>query len=315
MALPSLTKTWQFNVNNAQTAQGSAIADNRTALLAIKNALIGFGTSPWTVVSSSNSVTASAADNWSTISNIVWANNGSAHSWIVLKQTGIGSNAQLLISCVPGSVSGANLKIQFSPTVGFSGGTNTTDPTASDSIVSSINGNSWTSVTTDAALRWSVMQSTDGQCTVVFIFSGGTLQTFWYVSKFANATTGTPGGTNNGFLYTFAGVAPTLAGVTYQNSIAASCSLSGESVANIGIASEVSGAWDIFPIAVAGTTVGARGRLGTLQDIWVGSSGVAVGDTYPATGSPLAQFVQISNANVLTGGIVLPWNNGAVNLT
>ena len=42
MALPTLSKTWQFNVNNQTTAQGSVLADCRKTLRAIKNAMIGF---------------------------------------------------------------------------------------------------------------------------------------------------------------------------------------------------------------------------------------------------------------------------------
>lgn len=310
MALPSLTKTWQFNVNNAQTAQGTALADNRLALFNIKTAMIGFGTQPWTVVSSSDSTASGNTDKWVAATNLVWNTAGSAHSWIVLKQTGIGSNAQLLISCSASSGSGLNATIKFSPSVGFTGGTTTADPTATDAITF-INGVAWTTINTDVALRWSVMQSTDGQCTRVFVFSGGTLTSFWMIEKFANATGGTPGASNTGwgFATTLLSVVNTFNGQTNQNGTTAATIISYESASNIAIASEVSGAWDMFPIGIVCTaTAGCRGKLGTIQDAWFGSSGIALGDTYPATGSPLAQFVQF-------GLLILPWNNGAVNLT
>lgn len=303
MSLPSLTKTWQFNVNNAQTAQGTALLDNRTALLAIKNAMIGFGTQPWTVVSSSNSVTANSSDNWTVPTSLVWQSNGVSHSWIVLKQAGIGTNFQILLSCTSGSSTGQILTIRYSPSVGFTGGTSTTDPTASDSVLM-LNNASWGGVSADVAMRWSVMQSTDGQCTRVMTFSSGSLGAFWAFEKFANPTAGTPGASNTGWV----SLTTTLAGTTVQNSITATTAVSYESVANISIASEISGAYDIFPIGVTCTaTVGARGRLGTLQDIWFTSSGTATGDTMPSSGTT-GQFVIINN-------VLLPWNNGSFNLS
>lgn len=308
-----MTKTWQFNVNNAQAAQGTPLADNKMQLLAIKNALIGFGTQPWTVVSSSNSVTASNADNWSTVANLVWNSPGSAHSWIVLKQTGIGSNFQVLIACDVASATGASGSIKISPSTGFTGGTTTANPTAADSF-NLINVASFLTLSADAALRWSVMQSTDGQCTRIFGFSGGSLLYYGMFEKGANATGGTPGATNSGWGHWIVS-APSFAGTTSQNGINAATVPSYESTANISIASEVDGAWDIFPVGIACTaTVGARGRLFTLQDVWFSSSGIAAGDTFPATGSPTSQFIVIAGTAAI-GAVVLPWNNGAFNLT
>jgi hypothetical protein len=150
----------------------------------------------------------------------------------------------------------------------------------------------------------------------VWFFSAGSLTGFWIVDKLANPTGGTPGATNPSFcaLSTSAAINLGVGGIL-QNAVITSVAMSGESISNGTIASEVSGVFDIFPIAIAGTSVGARGRIGTLQDIWAGSAGVAIGDTYPATGSPAAQFVQISQTGTLSGGLILPWNNGAVNLT
>jgi hypothetical protein len=73
------------------------------------------------------------------------------------------------------------------------------------------------------------------------------------------------------------------------------------------IANELSGEWPLWPISIDCSTVGARGRLGTLVDIWMGSSAVASGDSYPATGTT-GQFAQFNN-------LVIPWNGGAVNLS
>jgi hypothetical protein len=319
MALPTPTKTWQFNANNAQAALGSATTDNKTLILAIKNAMVGFGTQPYTVGYSCNSVTAGTVndgvDRITTIANIVTNTAGNAHSWIVLKQSGISSGFQLLIAFDSGTLALTAITVRFSPAAGFTGGTTTANPTATDQVTL-ISSQSWGGQVGDVAYRWTVMQSSDGQCLRVVIFSAGVLVGSWYLEKLANATGGTPGYINQGYGLISVSVGPNFAsGLTFQNSASCSVVVSGESAANGSIASEVTGVFDIFPIALVGTTVGARGRIGTLQDMWAGSAGVAVGDVYPATGSPAAQFVQISQSNTLSGGIILPWNNGPVNLT
>src|SRR4051812_42695947 len=117
MALPSLTKTWNFLVNALIPATGSSLNDNRTLLKSIKDALKGSGT--WTDSAGANlggapagawttrywwdSVTAGTAgdgvDRWGAIGNLVWANAGSAHSWYALRQTGIATNFEVLFSC------------------------------------------------------------------------------------------------------------------------------------------------------------------------------------------------------------------------
>ena len=78
--MPTLTRTWTTDQNNAPSDQTSTGAQVKEILLTFKNAL---KTAGWTVMQSSNSSTADTSDNWSATSDIV--NGTSAHSWIVLR--------------------------------------------------------------------------------------------------------------------------------------------------------------------------------------------------------------------------------------
>lgn len=313
MALPVLSKTWQFNVNNAQAALGSSGLDNRSLMLAYKNAMIGFGTNPWTVKYSCSSTVAGTAgdgvDRWATVANVVNANSGVAHSWIVLAQTGLSSTFQVCIDYNNGTAAASSASIIFSAAAGFTGGTTTARPTATDEQAVLSNA-AWINNNADAAFRWHAMQSTDGQCTRIFSFIAGAIQNVLIFEKFTNATGGSPGATNGGALNIFLTLANfnNMGTWTRQNGTNVNTSMAYESVSNLSIASEVSGAFDIFPMACTSTTtVGTRGRLGTFQDIWIGSSGVATGDSYPASGTT-GQFVQV-------GQIIMPWNTTAFLLT
>ncbi len=190
MTLPSLTKTWQFVPNYAIAATGTALGTNRTILKTIKDFLTtdaaewvdnaNIATTAanlWTVRYSCDSVVAGSAgdgvDRWDAITDLVWANAASAHSWIVLRNTAIGSTAELLISCEGSSGSGHVLTIAISPSAGFTGGTTTARPTATDEAVT-LNNAAWGGVgTSDTSVKVHVVKSTDGECWRVFACNGG----------------------------------------------------------------------------------------------------------------------------------------------
>lgn len=317
MALPTLAKTWQFNPNNAIAALGSSLADNRRALRSIKNAMVGFASNPWAVRYSCDSVTAGTAgdltDRWTADANLVYA--AAAHSWIVLRQTGIATNFEVCIDLGAASANGNTLTLAVSWSAGFTGGTTTARPTATDETVM-ISATSWTSNTTDIASRWSVMQSSDGQCTRVFCAASGSLSTLWIFDKPANTTTGW---SNPSYAFTFAGT-PALSSLTgyggrmrsgsTTGNVAMGCETAGAafipSDTVIGtVANEIDGAWAMLPIGISCNTVGIRGRHGTLVDLWFGQSPIPTADTYPNDASN--QFVEVFP-------LIMPWNGGAVNL-
>jgi len=309
MTYPTNAKTWQFTVNQTVAASGSIPNDNKAVLLAIKNALLAFGSNPWTVGYSCSSTVAGSVgdgvDRWATIANIVGNVAASAHSWIVLKQTGLAASGQLLIACDSANVNFQQLTLKWSASAGFTGGTTTANPTATDSL-SILTAANWINNAADVQQRWHAEQSSDGQCTRVMTAASGAVTGSWFFEKLANATTGTPGADNSGCMSVSGVAAPTLTGVTKQNSILSATAASYESVQTaLSIASEVDGLWPMMPVACYGTTAGARGRLGTFQDLWIGSSGAASGDVY-TDGTYFWAHI---------GNIIVPWPSLTVNLT
>jgi hypothetical protein len=324
MSLPTVVKTWQKNVNNLQAAQGSSLLDNTLAIWNIKQALLGFGT-PLVMDYSCNSVTAGTkadgVDRITTAANIVRAAGAGAHSWFVLKMTGIHTNAEILFDFNLAAGNGSAALISVSTTVGFTGGSTTVSPTASDQVQINTVTNLFTSLSTDLAVRWSVWLSTDLQSFRVIMAAAGNVISAWLVDVPTNVVTGW----SNpwfGFIQQNAPIISTLcssSGATGIRSRIGStnavmlllCEGSTSLLpadASIGqIANEISSEWFFAPIGVGSQTVGVRGRHGSVIDAWFGSNAIASGDSYPATGTT-GQFAQFGN-------LILPWNNGAVNLS
>lgn len=313
MPLPTPAKSWLFNANNTLAAQGSGSLSNRTVLLAIVNALLALASNPWTVTRSSNSVSAGAANYWAAVANLVGNTPGSAHSWIVLRQAATGFEL-----CIDLNNTNANSAgLFFSASAGFTGGTTTARATATDEMT--IQASTWTSNTADVATRWSVMQSTDGQCTRIVTANAGVVTSFWLIDRVNNPTTGwaTPfvaahvaGPPTSTFFSTGSSLAKlrhaavTCSVVFVADGMTNSILFADASYGNV--ANEISSEWALYPVGVAGLTTGARGRHGTFFDLWAGSAAVASGDTYPGDGSN--QFIQ-------AGVLVMPWNGGAFNLS
>jgi hypothetical protein len=304
MALPTLEKTWQFNVNQVTATSGVHETDVDTMILKLKNSLIGFASTPWTVVSSSNGVTFGASDFWSTIADLVHANSG-AHSWIVLKQTGCGGqgNFQICLDLLSSSVNTYN--IAFSLNAGFIGGSVSARPTASDE-----------SVNTGAAFAANipeqnvlhVMQTSDGTSTRVIVASSGVVRCTWFIETQADCLASP----NSAAFYVSSGVLTTVltasAAFNGRNaSLAYQAYLTGEMAANTlicnlnaGAQNQFVNAYQLCPIGLYSNTATKLGRVGRLVDLWWGSSAIALGSTYPLTGDT-REFVQF-------GAVVYPWN-------
>jgi len=316
MALPTLSKTWQFNVNSASKVSYGQI------LFSIKDALVSFGSNPWTVVRSSNGSVANDTDNWASAGNVVWSYSG--HSWIVLKQTGIATNFQILLETSYSSGGhAANMKFWASPSAGFSGGGWSTSvrPTATDEV--DLTGTRQLAVSNyEVPGRVHVMMSTDGQCTrwVVCVNSKvphlvaidlpqapisawtdpwvGVITVQGYNT---GATTDWPtySKLNDSSIYTFG-----LIGGDTVNFYLTSAMYGGGMVGqNITVPDDQTGEWPMAPIGLACQTTGHRGvRKGTLFDMWWASTAVNTGNTYPGDASN--QFAQF-------GDIILPWSGSA----
>lgn len=330
MALPTLTKTWQYTVNQTTGVPASAIDVNRTWIRTVKDALIAFASTPWTMRYSCNSVTAGAAgdgvDRITTNANLVWASAGSAHSWIVLRQTGIATNFELLLSCENAHANGTTLMIVVSPAAGFTGGTTTARPTATDEVVLNAAAVAWAAAAV-TALRWHLQQSTDGQCTRIITCAAGSIQSALILEKPAQPTTGwtnpslsyavgtAPGnplaaatlGAVGGAFGAKIGATTALLSMSAEGLITSIAATSFPTNTNWGnIANEVSGEWPMLPVGAICVTATVRGRHGVFQDLWTGSGGANTGDTYPSGASN--QFAQFDN-------IIIPWDGSAVQLS
>lgn len=336
MSLPTKTKTWQYNVNQTVGGTGNYTNDYRTLLLAIKNSLKGFGSTPWIVVGSSNGVAAGldGVDRWASTADIVGNSPGAAHSWMVLKQTGIGANFQLLIDC--GAVTSPStlqiVRLSVSPIAGYTGGTISAAPTATDQHWYGMNFSSFAGGLTagDTILGqmnspWTgklhIMQSSDGQCTRVILMNTNSMPLLWIIDKVgqpvSNVNWSVPyvmtlhGDNNNIDVGIYTQYFRSGANASVQSSIQggspalAKMYMTTECVSQTELgttqtfANDLDGAWPINSVGMfcpAGT--GTRGRHGVFQDLWCGSV-TNRNAAYPA--DTTRQFVQFRD-------LIMPWN-------
>jgi hypothetical protein len=167
----SLTRTWSIQSINNVLDVSSLLNMHKATTLSLKQFITGQtpvnSSGAWTVVSSSNSVTQSLSDNWNSVSDLVWASDGVAHSWIVLKSPAgyvpAGGFVYLLLSCATGD---SNLVIKMSGN-GFTGGSSTTDPTSTGASV--WGGSQLWTATLPAGAKWHGTRNTFGD--FVFLWS------------------------------------------------------------------------------------------------------------------------------------------------
>jgi len=101
MGLPTVTKTWQFSINNTRFWNGD-VWDRRWVPWTIKNWLV---TNGWTVRRSSNSSTVANSDLWASLGNLAYnygynGNSSYPRSWIVLRApSALGSAYDLFLAC------------------------------------------------------------------------------------------------------------------------------------------------------------------------------------------------------------------------
>jgi hypothetical protein len=322
MAVPSKVKTWQYNLNSVQYG-ASALLTQQSVALQIKNAMKGFGTQPWTVVGGCNSFTVSfpGADRWSVTSDLVWANAGTAHSWVVLKQTGISGNFSVCFDLVGANTYAWNMVI--SPTVGFSGGTTLNRPTASDEIVITDN----FAIAGNVANIVHAMQSTDGKCTRIVLCD----QSYCHgiicfdAIQNPNASLSAPQAVYTSAVQNSAGWSPIHDTLSDHNS---GNVLTRHSAANVTLLyggygynssyvglnlagscpNSVNGEWPFLPIVYLGTPAAPPyGMVGTAFDMYWGTTNGGYGFIQPdyyATGAnkSWAQF----------GHLILPWDGSSI---
>jgi hypothetical protein len=325
MGLPTITKTWQYNINQRIAGASTQAKD---VLLAIVNSLLGFGSNPWTVRYSSASTgptTGTAGDGvnyWTNAAALVYAAaNGSAHSWIVLKQTNIASNLQILID-LSGSTTTSNANIYVSANAGFTGGSSTNRPTATDEQEITPQAAWGPAGSTTKSKLVHAVQSTDGECTRVFVCGHDTnnravVGSVWILDKinspraeitypYACCVYGADSDVTTTAIFNNAARIATRLSVNSLCYITAEGVYSRALLDNQRFPDDISGAYPLSPMGLFSKTASATGRYGLLYDMWwgprmdtgVGSVEAAPGDIYDETTNTLiamGQFIVPSN--------------------
>lgn len=337
MSLPTPDKTWQFNVNQALATTTVELTDHQRLLRTIKDTLVGFGLHPWTVGYSCNSVTAGTVndgtDRWTLNTNLVWTNTTTARSWMVLKQAATGF--QLLLHCRDTvSATARGIGAYLSPSAGFTGGTTTARPTATDEITlcaenetSTGNGGQWDGFNLASSVVLHVLHSSDGKCTRVFICRANACVASWFIDIPKNPASSwtTPNvGSIKGLFVTssptyarlvtatlanspfFSSVNSSFSGTTLIAASTLTCEFyvgsagTTQSVGqNITVVNDLSTSYPLLPTGIFSGTPGITTRLATMFDVWVSSTVPTTGDTFPNDTS--RQFA-------VFGNIIVPWN-------
>lgn len=321
MALPTLELTWQYNVNLTCSAGVNGPYTYKQIWYNIKDAMTTFASNPWTVVSSSDGSVADTNDNWTSTGSLNWGNGGT-RSWIVLKQTGVSSNFQVcfeLDATGYGGESTGRSRVVISNADGFTGGSTSARPTATDEFVI------WD--VTSGAFPFSdagpfqavvhVQQSTDGSATRAFVMYNGECQGWLMFQK----ATDTPAAWSPANVFVAQSSNNSNASVQLHGNYNQAANigaritgtnlalyLTGEgygdgTVGESAVKNELDNNWPMLPMGLFhATTVGKRGRHGRLKDIWWGATSAPpafAGATYPEDGSK--QFIQF-------GHMIFPWN-------
>lgn len=339
MPIPAFVRTWQFQVSQAIAASGVALTTGRNLMLAAKNSILGAGawtdaanaatasTNNFAVDFSCDGVTAGAAgdgvDRWVINTDLDWAISGSAHSWTVVKQPAMtGGTLYVCIDLNSASVNQCSVIISRA---GFTGGTTTNRPTATDEVVCLSVGN-WGMSSGDAAQNLSVEKSADGKAIRLIFVRGGWAVGLWF---FEEPSTGLAW-TQPLFAYAFgtSTTAPASSQLVFANfytsanffSIVAAKPLKGTLstpayatattlvLGTQAVANDINAEWPLMQVSglVKDTYTynsaimdGVKGRIGAMVDIWWVPTALAEGDKMPAAGT--------ANIYVL-GDLGFPWN-------
>jgi hypothetical protein len=289
------SKTW---TKTRVTGSGaSTLISHKLLLVAIKDEFKNHG---WSVISSSDSVTSDSNDNWANDTDIVIAVAGSVHSWIVLQNNNIKTGFQICIDMSVVDASARKAYFYMSPSVGFSSGTTTNRPTASDETQLNILTDYWITGTTGTSKSANVFTSSDHQCTHVFIYSGAVICGFWIFDVPKNC----PSWVDNKVIAMVNGGACTVAEhdaiteayttmkidgtkvnvVLATVMIGATRALSYAGVS--GATGDYGGAWPSTPMWLLSVTASVPGIFGTIYDLWWSHiTTVTTGDCFPSSGA------------------------------
>lgn len=339
MALPILDKTWFTDLNVRYTSFGASFENPREVMFQLAMRLINLPV-PWTV-SGSCDAAASGMDGvnrWLTNADVQFGLNGfdadfPGQSWIVLRQSAINAKFELLIRCSnASSASGVQAEIWISPTAGFGtanggsdGGTGSR-PTAIDEVP--VNGAdglqlwwspSATTGTIDTDTIVSYWQSSDGECTRIHmrLKVSGTMQntTMIILDKPKNPVNGWSNPCIHSWEVTTVSVTSYL---RFNDNIATRGALDGSNISlyltseaavssmlgqlSSGLANELNGAFDIYPMSLHSGDVSSRGHVGEIFDLWWIPLALVDADTMPLTPGDTKEFAVYDDMLMVNDG-------------
>lgn len=288
-------KTWS-KTKVTGTGASNAIANN-DLLYNIKTHLKTVG---WSVVSSSDgSSNFGASDYWVAGTSIVHAVSGSNHSWIVLSNSSICTGYQLCIDFANATNNIVYMYVSVNGT-GFTGGSLTARPTASDEVQLNINGNTWTSYTSGTSPSANIFTSSDYKATMIYLgpttvrgcwlFFAPLLAPSWFTKPNVSlVNSGTCVYTN----FDSVGeewLTSNIGGVRVLSLlgtliIGTTIALTTAGVA--GASGDYGGTWPTSPMWILSINSSIPGFLGTVPDVWWlhSNATLALGDLFPGDGS------------------------------
>lgn len=320
MPLPTLVKTWQVSKNNLVAMQGTNEAQSRRVMSVLKSTMLSFASNPPVLRGSSNGTTAGldGVDRLTLDSHWNFQNSGSPHSWYVLRFPNIATNFEICID----TNSAANWFNTWvvSPSAGFTGGSTTARPTATDEVIMLNTTDYYPNLTSQFQVH--AWMSTDGEAFHLTMWRANQSNIYWHFEKARNPRTGWANPAvwymryGNNSAMTFSGIMNTVVdnGLWRAKGAAGAnltVSLTGESCGSTFLsqmtptgsqANDFDSAWDFYPIGLVSNSVGGKGRLGILHDIWWAPVNVADADTAPNNASD-RQFAKF-------GCLWLPWDPG-----
>lgn len=331
MALPTLVKTYEFQVNQVVAGNASQTIQNQNLMWALSEGIRGNGsgwtdnantplggapTGAWTLVSSNT---------WTSAAALVWNTTGNAHSWAVFENA---NGQQFCIDLNLAAGSNFACSLVLFPTGIGTAGTGTARPSATDESVQLTLANWGATSTTSTQTVLNVVLATDSE--VIFVnmwrssgsccwgsiqappgnpiagtWTGNEMASFW------NATT------NSGTLQhsiqqmlqnTQAAARPTATDGRHFFAIESGWELGG-AASSQNVPNDADGAFNFYPIGCLSTTVGQRGRNFSLIDCWMTQDVNAQGSTFPdSTPGPAKQFLKVGDG-------VMVWNQSTPTLT
>jgi hypothetical protein len=331
MGLPVLSKSWFLVPNvDSTTSYPQALFDRKQILKGVAFGGKSISANAWTVVGSSNSITSnmSGTDLLVSSANVIrGANTSTARSWIVLRNV---KGRQMLIDYV--SATADTCRVQFSPAAGFTGGSTTAAPTATD-VIDIIDAGPAAQVADVAVVTkilQNVWQTTDGAQTMIVSVQNGACITLWLFGDVEDppASWTTPFisywdfGTGTSSSACWARKMVGVFGTGHANARANSTTTATvymvgealdegagpnplfESSSACNRQNELSVTWDVYDhFELFSENVNLWGPLGYWPDLWPSATtraGYATGDHLPGDGS--RQFVRVNDLVFWWGG-------------